>query len=297
MSVLAPARRESALRRLEVAVCRRLDGILQGDYQGLVPGAGSEAGDGRAYAWGDDVRRIDWNLTARLGETHVRDTIADRELETWIVWDGSASLDFGTALCEKRDHALAAAAAFGLLTQKGGNRLGAVTTDHRATRVLPARSGRAFALGLLRALETGESRDAPPADDLARLIRRANLVSRRRGLIVVVSDFLDRSDWARELRVAGARHDVIAAHVVDPRELDLPPVGLLTLVDPETGRRREVQTSDRRLRARYAAAARVQQEQIHVTVRQAGATHLVLSTDRDWLPDVVQLVATRRRRR
>src|SRR3954452_2292583 len=145
-------RREDRLRQLEMAVTRKLDGLLQGDHQGLVPGGGTETADGRLYAPGDDVRRMDWNLTARTGVPHVRTTIADRELETWIVVDGSASLDFGTAACEKRDLALAASAAFTFLTIRGGNRVGASIFGPEAA-VVPPRSGRSAALALLHQLE------------------------------------------------------------------------------------------------------------------------------------------------
>ncbi|MDQ1521796.1 MAG: hypothetical protein QOI55_2869, partial [Actinomycetota bacterium] len=138
----AVAATEGTLRRLELLVTRKLDGVLHGDYQGLLPGAGTEAGEGRLYQPGDDVRRIDWNLTARSNAPHVRDAVADRELETWLVVDGSASLDFGTAQCEKRDLALAVAAAFGFLTARAGNRLAALVFDGAGTDVLPPRTGR-----------------------------------------------------------------------------------------------------------------------------------------------------------
>ena len=291
---------EQALRQLELTVTRVLDGILAGDHRGLLPGAGSEAGDGRAYVPGDDVRRIDWNLTARTTEPHVRDTVAERELELWFVVDGSASLDFGTARHEKRRLALVAVASFGLLAARGGNRIGAVVFDDRNISIHPPRTGRAGVHALLRRLDRRPRVDVV-ADDgeqptsLAGALRAVRNVALRRGLVVVVSDLLDRSDWQRELRAIGDRHEVVVAQLRDPREDDLPAVGLLTLVDPETGRRREVQTSTPGLRERFAAAAAAQREAQRRAVLSAGASHLDLATDRDWLRDVVRFVVTRRR--
>ena len=289
-------RRRRSLRQLELLVTRKLDGLLQGDYQGLVPGGGSEPSDGRLYEPGDDVRRMDWNLTARSALPHVRNTIADRELETWVVIDCSASLDFGTAGCEKRDLALAAAAAFGFLTAQNGNRVGAVFFGPEGHVVVPPRSGRDAVLALLHRLD---GRDRAPAGtaSLGETLRRVQHTVRRRGLVVVVTDLLDPGPWERELRALALRHDVIVAEVRDPREAELPSVGLLTLVDPETGRRLEVQTASPRVRARFAAAAAGQMAARERALCGAGAGHLVLSTDRDWVLDVVRFVARRRRRR
>jgi uncharacterized protein (DUF58 family) len=286
-------RTEDTIRRLELAVTRKLDGLLQGDHQGLVPGGGSDPGDGRLYEPGDDVRRMDWNLTARMGAPHVRDTIADRELETWLLVDASASIDFGTATCEKRDLALAAAASFGFLTARDGNRVGAVTFGPAGFDVRPPRAGRDAVLALLHRLDR-RPRAAPGEAPLADALRRLRTTTRRRGLVVVVSDLLDGSDWPRELRALAARHEVVVCELRDAREDELPDVGLLALVDPETGRRLEVQTADRRLRARFATAAAERRATTTRAVRTAPAAHLVLSTDRDWLLDVVRFVANRR---
>jgi uncharacterized protein (DUF58 family) len=288
---------DEVLRRLDLAITRRLDGLLQGDYRGLVPGHGSEPGDARLYQPGDDVRRIDWNVTARMQTTHVRETIADRELETWILCDLSASLDFGTAACEKRDLAVAAAAAVGFLTARSGNRIGAVLVRGDSMTTVPARTGRAHLLGLLHRVVSAPKSEGEGATDLTRAIDRLAALTGRRGLAVVVSDFLtDGDEWGRALGRLAARHDVVAAEVLDPRELELPSVGVLTLVDPETGRVREVQTASARLRERYADAARRQRDGIASTIRQAGADHLVLRTDCDWLGDLVRFVTLRRMR-
>lgn len=300
-TVSRTARADAVLRQLELLVTRRLDGLLQGDFQGLVPGAGSEAGDGRVYRPGDDVRRMDWNLTARTTVPHVRETIIDRELETWLLVDGSASLDFGTADCEKRDLALFAAAAVGFLTARQGNRLGTVLATPTGTVTRPPRSGRTPLLARLHELAVyrapAPSDAAAPRAGLAAAMEATRRIARHRGLVVVVSDFLEPPDWERQFGALAAHHEVLAIEVIDPRELELPPVGLLMLVDPETGRRVEVQTTSARLRARFAAAAANQRAQIAASIRRAGVGHLQLRTDRDWLRDIVRFVVARRRRR
>jgi len=289
-------RREDRLRQLEMAVTRKLDGLLHGDHLGLVPGGGTEPAESRLYAPGDDVRHMDWNLTARTAVPHVRTTIADRELETWLVIDGSASLDFGTAGCEKRDLALAAAATFTFLTVRGGNRVAASLFGPDAA-VIPPRSGRSAALALLRRLEErGRAADGP-STTLAEALRSIRLTAKRRGLVVLITDLIDRSPWERELRALSLRHEVVVVEVRDPREGSLPSVGLLMLVDPETGQRVEVQTSNAAVRARFAEAAAARYAANARQVRATGAAHLVLSTDRDWLFDVVRFVAARRKRR
>jgi uncharacterized protein (DUF58 family) len=317
----ATARAEAVLSRLQLLVTRKLDGLLQGDYAGLLPGPGSEAGESREYRPGDDVRRMDWPVTARTTLPHVRRTVADRELETWMAVDLSASLDFGTAAMLKRDLVLAAATAMAHLTVRGGNRIGAVVGTGSGLSVpdqrgfwrrrqepsapepqtqpmvrMPARPGRKEAQGLLRAI--ARTRIRPGRTDLGELIDMLNRPPRRRGVAVVISDFLAPVEgWSRPIRKLGVRHDVLAIEVVDPRELELPDVGVLTLADPETGVLHEVQTADPALRARYAEAAGNQRGEIARALRAAGAAHLRLRTDTDWLLDVVRFVAAQRHAR
>jgi uncharacterized protein (DUF58 family) len=294
---LGDRRPEEVLRQLELLVTRRLDGLLQGDYLGLVPGPGSEPGESRIYAEGDDVRRIDWNVTARTTVPHVRDAVADRELETWVLVDCSASLDFGTALCEKRHLALAAVACVGFLTERIGNRMGAVVLRPDGVTRVPPRPGRKAVLALLHSLSTRQPSDGGGATDLGEALQALVRPPRRRGLTVVVSDFISTPGWERPLAALASRHQVLAVEVVDPRELELPDVGYLAVVDPETGARREVQTAKAGLRRRYAEAAAAQRDDIAGSIRRAGANHLVLRTDRDWLRDVVRFVVDNRRRR
>ena len=301
---LAPERR---LRRLELMVTRRLDGLLHGSHLGLLPGVGSEPAGSREYLPGEDeVRRMDWAVTARTTVPHVRTVDADRELATWMLVDASASMDFGTAEYEKRELAVAAMAAVGFLTTGVGNRIGAHVLTGGGVARHPARSGRVHLLGMLRtALASPRALPATGSASLGAAVSGLDRAVRRRGLVVVVSDFLDGLDedglgpaapaWEQPLRRLAARHQTLAVQVTDPREQRLPDVGLLTLVDPETGRRREVPTASRRLRERYAAAAARQQTTIAGGIRRAGAARLTLSTDRDWIADIVRHVHAQRR--
>ena len=294
---LDSSRTREILRRLELDITRRLDGILHGDHQGLVPGHGSEPGEARGYQAGDDVRRIDWNVSARSQGLHIRDTVADRELECWVVADRSASLGFGTADMDKSELAMAAAGAVGFLAARGGNRVGAVISngaDGAATTV-PPRQGRAHVLGILSRLP--DATEQGPSE-LGPLLRHASVVIRRRGLVAVVSDFLDPPEgWATELARLSVRQQILAIEVVDPRELELPGVGMLTLIDTETGRTREINTSSASLRTRYAEAAAEQRSEIAGAIRRAGADHIVLRTDQDWLGTLARHLSAARRRR
>jgi uncharacterized protein (DUF58 family) len=293
-STADPTRLDAALTTLELTVRRRLDGLLQGNHLGLVPGPGTEPGEARAYYPGDDVRRMDWSVTARTTEPHIRQTVADRELETWLVADLSASLDFGSIGCEKRDLVVAAAAAIGHLTQGGGNRIGAVVGTGGGIERIPARGGRPHLQYLLRALASTPRSEAGERTSLATALEQLRRPPRRRGLAVVISDFVGPVDWERSLRALNARHDLLAVEVLDPRDIELPDVGLVTLVDPETGRTREVQTT-RALRRDFAAAAAEHRRQVAVGLRRAGCAQLTLRTDRDWIADMVRFVLSRKR--
>jgi uncharacterized protein (DUF58 family) len=295
---------DAALRTLELTVRRRLDGLLQGNHLGLVPGPGSEAGDARVYQPGDDVRRMDWSVTARTSEPHIRETIADRELETWLVVDLSPSLDFGTGGCEKRDLAVAACAAVVHLTRGGGNRVGAVVaTGEQASGAtgrgsgfvrLPARGGTVHAHALMRRIAQTPRAAEGTRGDLVGALEALRNPPRRRGLVVVVSDFLGDVDWDRALRGLAMRHEMLAIEVGDRRDEELPDVGTVVLADPESGHTREVTTTPT-LRRRFAAEAAAHRDRVAAALRGAGAGHLRLRTDRDWIADVVRFVVARKR--
>jgi uncharacterized protein (DUF58 family) len=292
--ILRGERLEAGLRTLELDVRRRLDGLLQGNHLGLVPGPGSEPGEARPYQPGDDVRRMDWAVTARTTTPHIRETVADRELETWVAADLSASLDFGTALCEKRDLVVCAVAAVAHLTGGGGNRIGALVANGSETNRIPARGGLQHARALVRNVALTPRAAEGVRGDLAAALEQLSRPPRRRGLAVVVSDFLGSTDWQRPLRALSARHSLIAVEIVDPRDIDLPDVGTVVLADPETGRQREVHASAL-LRKEFGAAAHAHRLEVARALRRAGAAHLVLRTDSDWIADMVRFVVARKR--
>ena len=300
----ATATAVEAVRRLELTLGRRVDGLLYGDHAGRTPGLGSEAGESRRYAPGDDPRRIDWNVSARSQDPYVRDAIADREVESWLVVDLSASTDFGTARCTKRDLVVAAAGAFALLASRSGNRVGAHVLTSDGIVTFPARTGRTAARGLLDALAAiprpgaREPRRAPaaPRPDLGDALDRLARQTRRRGVAVVVSDFPGSGAWVPAMRTVASRHETLAVEVLDPRELALPDVGLLVVVDAETGEQREVRTGDAGLRQRYAASAQAQRLATATALRERAVDHLVLRTDRDATADLVAWIAQRPRR-
>jgi uncharacterized protein (DUF58 family) len=215
--------------------------------------------------------------------------------------DLSASLDFGTADCDKRELAVAATAAVVHLTRGGGNRVGAVVSTGADTVRVPARGGLAHARGLVRRVAEVPRAAEGTRGDLAGTLEQLRRPPRRRGLVVVISDFLgprdgvDAFDWQRPLRALSARHDLLAVEVLDPRDLELPDVGTVVLADPETGRQKEVVTTPL-LRREFAAAASAHRDDVAVALRRTGAGHLVLRTDSDWVADVVRFVVARKRR-
>ncbi|MGY1743460.1 MULTISPECIES: DUF58 domain-containing protein [unclassified Blastococcus] len=300
MSALPPPHvPEAQGRRLSLEVSRRLDGLLQGDHARVVPGAGSEPAEARLHAPGDDARRIDWAVTARTGETHVRTTTADRELETTLVVDLTASMALGTRRSEKRDLALAVASALVHLTSGHGDRVGALLLTGDGVRRVPARAGREAALALRHTLLTTPRAAAGRGAGLADALTALGRPPRRRGLVVVLGDLVEpgrgsgEPGWARPLQLLAQRSDVVVCQVQDPLETELPAVGTLHVVDVETGREMEVR-STRAVRDRYRAAAAARTERQRAAVLAAGAGHVLLRTDRDWLPELARHLAARR---
>jgi uncharacterized protein (DUF58 family) len=276
----------SLLRALDISIGRRMEGLLAGDFRSNLLGTGTELAMIRPYVPGDDVRRIDWNVTARTFEPHVRVDLAERALVTWLVLDDSASMEFGTADRRKADVAEGVAIAVGHLGTRRGNRLGVVAFGDSWTRTLPPRQGRVGLLGLLAALREDEN-GAGQGPGLAGALQRTAALARQRSLVVVVSDFRGPRDWRPYLLDLAGRHDVIAVEVRDPREQELSNVGLLWLVDPETGRQLRVDTRSRRLRERFAVAAASERADLAREVTSVGVRHVVLGTEGDWLRPLV----------
>jgi uncharacterized protein (DUF58 family) len=280
------------VRTLEVTITRRLDGALHGNHQGITPGHGSEPGESRVYQPGDDVRRIDWNVTARTGETHVREQIADRDLEAWLVVDTSASMNFGTTGTGKAQVALGAAATVGFLTARSNNRVGAVLVAGPALRVIPPRSGRVQVRAILTSIASPPASEGRGRSALGDAIDRVGAFSRRRGFVAVISDF-GGDTWVDPLGRLGLRHDLLAMTVTDPRERDVPPIGLVQVVDPATGATRDIRVT-RAVQRRFAAAAEERRASRSDALRRAGAELVELSTDDDWLGTIVRHVQRRR---
>jgi uncharacterized protein (DUF58 family) len=274
---------EPLLRALDVSIGRRMDSLLAGDYRSTLLGVGTELAQVRPYVPGDDVRRIDWNVTARTGEPHVRVHLAERVLVTWLVVDTSPSMQFGTAERRKADVAEGVAIAVGHVATRRGNRLGAVTFGDSTPRSVPPRQGRVGLLGLLAALRQEPDAARVGATSLGEAVARAGALARQRALVVLVSDFRGPSDWRRPMLELAGRHDVLAVEVRDPREQELPNAGELWLVDPETGRQLRVDTRSAKLRARFAAAADEERRGLARTLSSIGVRHVVLSTSGDWL--------------
>src|SRR5881275_624363 len=260
---------EALLRALEVSIGRRIGGLLAGDYRSTLLGEGTELAQVRPYLPGtDDVRKIDWNVTARTGEPHVRVQLAERVLVTWLVLDTSPSMQFGTADRRKADVAEGVAIAVGHIATRRGNRLGLVTFGDERQRWLPPRQGRLGLIGLLDALreEQSPAQQRVGATELGAALRRTGAMATQRAVVMVVSDFRGPLDWKRPLVELAGRHEVVAVEVRDPREQELPNAGVLWLVDPETGRQVRADTRSAKLRARFAAAAVDERAQVARTL-------------------------------
>jgi uncharacterized protein (DUF58 family) len=273
----------TVLRSLDLAVLRRVESLVPGEHLTSQVGGGTELAMIRPYRPGDDVRHIDWNVTARMREPHVRVHVGERAMTAWLLLDVSASMTFGTADRRKADVAEGVALAIGHVATRRGNRLGVVAIGGGAPRIMRPRQGRLGLLALLHELRTEPEADGSGATALGDAARRTAALARNRGLVVVVSDFRGDRDWEAPLRALRGRHGVLAVEVRDPRELELPPVGDLWLTDPETGRQLSVNTNRRGMRKRFAQAAAAEREEVAAAIRRTGAEHLILSTEGDWL--------------
>ncbi|HEY1478645.1 MAG TPA: DUF58 domain-containing protein [Gaiellales bacterium] len=285
---------EPLLRALDLTIARRVDGLLPGDHRSSLLGRGTELAQLRPYqAFEDDVRQIDWNVTARTGTPHVRIHLAERALVTWLVLDSSASMRFGTAERRKADVAEGAALAIGYAATRRGNRLGLVSFGGDEPRTLPAQQGRAGLLGLLLALRRQEAAGGiGGASSIRAALERVGNLARQRAYVVVVSDFRGPRDWRRALLLLGGRHEVVAIEIRDRREQELPRLGRLRLVDPETGRQLRVDTSSERVRSQFAEAAAQERRDVAAEISSTGARHVVLSTEGDWLRDLTGFLRT-----
>ncbi len=288
---------ERLLQRLDWQVIRRLDGLLQGDYRSLFYGYGVDFADLREYQPEDDIRYIDWNVTARLGAPYVRRYVEDREITAWFLLDLSPSMDFGTGPDQKRAVLVDFVATLARLLTRHGNRVGALFYGRRVERTLPARGGRIQVLRLVHELLRHPHWPRAPFTTLTPLLEGALRAINRRALIFLVSDFISAPGWERPLGLLGQRHEVVAIRIWDPREERLPDVGPLLMEDAETGEQLVVDTQDRRFRARFEAAARERVAALNATLKRAGVDLLPLATDEDMVRAIVRFALLRRQRR
>ena len=295
----APADADALLRRLEWTVLRRLDGALQGHYRTLMRGSGLDLADLREYQLHDDVRHIDWNVTARLAVPHVRVFTEDREMAAWFLLDLSASVDFGSGARRKRQVSAEFVAVLARLLTRHGNRVGALLYGKGVERMIPARAGRTHVLQLLHAMQNrpqASAAAAPTSTRLTDLLQAGATFIRRRSTIFVVSDFISEPGWEKPLAQLAQRHEMLAVRLLDPLERELPDLGLIPLRDAETGQELWVDTHDRGFRRRFAQLAAQRDDQLRAALTRAGVDALELSTEGELLNAIVRFIELRRQR-
>jgi uncharacterized protein (DUF58 family) len=288
---------EAILQRVEWTVLRRLDGLLHGDYRTLFRGYGMDIADLREYQYGDDVRHIDWNVTARLQQPYVREFHEDREITAWFLLDLSQSVNFGSTLVRKRNVSTDFVAVLARLLTRRGNRVGALYYGERVDGMIPARSGRRQVLNILHAMQAEPETPSSSGTNLGELLRAAELAVRRRSLMFVVSDFISAPGWAEALGRLAQRHEIIAVRLHDPLEHELPDLGLVVVQDAETGEQLYVDTNDRGFRKRFAAAAAKREADLRGAFREAGVDAIELSTNDDLVETVLRFADLKRRGR
>jgi uncharacterized protein (DUF58 family) len=287
---------EQVMRRLEWKVIRRLDGLLQGDYRTLLRGAGLDLADLREYQLHDDVRHIDWNVTARMQSPYVRVFTEDREMSAWFLVDLSPSVDFGSGEVRKRNVSAEFVAVLARLLTRHGNRVGAMLYGAGVDTIIPTRNGRRHVLHVLHSILDRVTMAESGPTRLSELLTSAAALIKRRSTIFVISDFISEPGWERALAQLAQRHEVVAVRVLDPLELDLPDLGLLTLRDAETGEQMVVDTHDAGFRKRFARIAAQRESELREALVRSGVDALELSTDAELVDAIVRFVDMRKRR-
>ncbi len=287
---------EHVLRRLEWTVIRRLDGLLQGDYRTLLRGSGIDLADLREYQHHDDVRHIDWNVTARLQVPHVRVFTEDRDMTAWFLLDLSPSVDFGSGVKSKQSISSGFVAVLARLLTRHGNRVGAILYGAGVDRVIPAGSGRRHVLQLMHSMAQRSKAKEQGATRLADLLNQAAGMVRRRSTVFVVSDFISEPGWEKPLAMLAQKHEVVAVRLYDPLESNLPDLGLITMRDAESGEQLLVDTSSAKFRQRYASIAALREETLRQSLSRLGVDTLELSTDDDLVQSILRFTDMRKRR-
>lgn len=285
---------ERILRRLEWTVIRRLDGLLHGDYRTLFRGCGLDLADLREYQYHDDVRYIDWNVTARLETPYVREYNEDRDLTAWFLLDLSPSIDFGSQQVKKRSVSSEFVTVLARILIRRGNRVGALLYGDRVDAVIPARSGRRHVLHVLHRILSRPERTHSAPTDMSDLLQTAHRLILRRSIVFVVSDFISLPGWAKPLAQLAQRHDVIAVRLYDPLETELPDLGLLPIQDAESGEQLLVDTSDKAFRKRFAEAVEQREAALRMALGQAGVDALELSTHDDVVDAILRFADLRK---
>ena len=288
---------EHILKRLEWTVIRRLDGVLHGDYRTLFRGFGLDLADLREYQYQDDVRHIDWNVTARLQIPYVREFNEEREVAAWFLLDLSPSVDFGSQSVRKQAVSAEFVTVLSRLLTRHGNRVGALLYGDEVDTVIPARSGRRHVLHLLHLMLSRENVRPQRATNLTAFLRDAMQAIKRRSLVFVVSDFISAPGWGETLALLAQRHEVIAVRLYDPLEMELPDMGMLVIQDAETGEQLFVDTHDRRFRKRFSEIAKRRETELRSAFAQGGVDALELSTDDDIVDAILRFADLRKRRR
>jgi uncharacterized protein (DUF58 family) len=285
------------LLRLDWKVIRRLDGMLQGDYRTLFYGAGVDFADLREYQAEDDIRHIDWNVTARMNSPYVRQYVEDRDITAWFLLDRSASMGFGPFERPKETVLIDFVTTLSRLLTRGGNRIGAVLYNNRIERTIPPRGGRNQVLRLVRELLRKTESPAGSSTDLSTLLNAGLNTLKRRSLVFIVSDFISAEGWEQPLALLNRRHELIAVRLWDPRELDLPDAGLLVIEDAETGEQLHVDTSNPEFRRRFLEAAKRREQLLQERLKTAGVDLYSVSTEEDLARALVRMASLRKRRR
>ena len=286
---------EQVLKRVDWQVVRRLDGILQGDYRGLFYGSGLDFADLREYQPEDDVRSIDWNVTARMNTPYVRQYIEDREVSAWFLLDLSPSMAFGAREQGKQSVLVDFVAALGHLLSRSGNRVGAIFFNNGTELTIPPVSGRAQILRIIGDLQSREPSTRGAMTDLTPLLQHFSSTVKRRSLVFLVSDFICEPGWSRYLSWLSRRHELVPVRLWDPREVELPNVGYLLVEDSETGEQFYVDTGDRKFRQRFNDAAKLREQDLRDNFKRAGVSHMSLSTEEDLVGAILRFVAIRKR--
>jgi len=288
---------ERILQRLDWQVIRRLDGLLQGDYRSLFYGYGLDFADLREYQPEDDIRYIDWNVTARMQTPYVRQYVEDREITAWFLLDLSPSVDFGAMQSLKRTVLIDLVTTLARLLTRHGNRVGAMFYGSRVERTIPARGGRMHVLRLVNDLLKQPRLPRAPFTNLTPLLETGLHAIKRRSLIFIISDFISAPGWERPLTLLRQRHDVLAVRLWDPREVELPDIGPIIMEDAETGEQLYVDTHDKKFRQRFQEAAQRREEALNDIFKRSGVDALSLSTEEDLVRAIVRFAALRRQRR